>query len=102
MSRIGHSRALAARKTGAGTAALTFPDDEAGLHGGDGEDELRQSPGGAHVPVALASAPAPAPRPRRAPRLHAPQQLRDDLGCVLTAVRGPHNQGYPLGSGAVI
>lgn len=80
----------------------TFPNDEPGLHGGDGEDELRHASGRAHVPVALPSAPAPAPGPWRAPGLHAPQQLGDDLGRVLTAVRRPHYQSYPLWCGAII
>lgn len=80
-----------------------FADDEARLHGWNSEGELLQATGGPHVPVALPTAPAPASAVSRgASSLDAPQQVRDDFGCVLSLVRRTHDLCYPVRGAAVV
>ena len=90
-------------KRQASSEALTLADDEAGLHGGDGEGELLQASGGAHVPVALAATSSPAaPVPRWPAGLDTPQEVRDNVRRVLGLLGRAHDLGYPLRRGAIV
>lgn len=80
-----------------------FSDDEASLHGWDGERKLLESTRGAHVPIALPAATAStAAVSGRSAGLDAPQQIGYDFRCVLSLVRGAHDLCYPVGGAAII
>ncbi|TNN88522.1 hypothetical protein EYF80_001305 [Liparis tanakae] len=90
--------------------SLAFSNDEAGLHGWDGEGKLLQSTGGAHVPVPLpatsASATttaasstttttAAASMSRRPASLYTPQQIGNDF-CRMLSLVGIIEQNRPV------
>ena len=83
--------------------SLAFSNDKTSLHGWNCERKLLQATRGPHVPVPLPTATSSSTSVSWRPTsLDAPQQVRNDVCCMLSLIRGAHDLCYPVWGAAII